>query len=59
MVADLSEKHQLLGDLFTLPKTRDDWEQYRLSNEQLEFYREKGFLPGVRDLVCQPSGCLV
>ncbi len=50
MVADLSQRHELLSDLFQLPTSRDELEQYRLSEEQIEFYRENGYLPGVRIL---------
>src|SRR2546430_7597785 len=37
-----------------LPISRDsagkDWERYRLSEEQVEFFRENGYLKGVRVL---------
>jgi len=48
MEHDLAEHHELIGDLFTLPESRDEWEQYRLTDEQVEFYRENGYLTGVR-----------
>ena len=50
MVADLSQRHELLSDLFQLPTSKDEWDQYRLSDEQIEFYRGNGYLPGVRIL---------
>jgi ectoine hydroxylase-related dioxygenase (phytanoyl-CoA dioxygenase family) len=49
-MTDLSNYHELVSDLFTLPKTPDEWERYRLSDEQVEFYRENGYLAGVRIL---------
>ncbi len=50
MVADLSVHHGLIGDLFTLPVTREGWERHRLSEEQVNFFREHGYLAGVRIL---------
>lgn len=58
MAADLSEKHQLVGDLFAPPASRDEWDQFRLSDEQLEFYRENGYLPGVRILSDEQADAL-
>ena len=34
-MTDLSTRHDLVGDLLSLPKTRDDWEQYKLTDEQV------------------------
>jgi ectoine hydroxylase-related dioxygenase (phytanoyl-CoA dioxygenase family) len=45
---DLSQYHRPLGKLFPAALTKQDWEQYRLSAEQVEFYRETGYLAGVR-----------
>lgn len=50
MVEDLSKYHHPIGDLFRLPTTREEWEQYRLSDEQVAFFHENGYLPGVRIL---------
>src|SRR5262245_36019612 len=50
MIEDLSTRHGLVGDLFALPSTDDEWEQYRLSDEQVAFYHEYGYLKGVRML---------
>lgn len=47
-VPDLSKHHQLLSDLFTYPQTTEAWERYRLSDEQLAFFREEGYLANVR-----------
>src|SRR5690242_8149233 len=47
MTEDLSQYHHPVGNLF--PKSdSNDLAQFRLSNEQLEFYRENGYLAGVR-----------
>jgi ectoine hydroxylase-related dioxygenase (phytanoyl-CoA dioxygenase family) len=48
MQCDLAQQHSLVTDLFALPTTPEEWEVYRLSEEQVEFYREWGYLPNVR-----------
>jgi ectoine hydroxylase-related dioxygenase (phytanoyl-CoA dioxygenase family) len=50
MTVDLSTHHELVGDLFSLPQTRDEWQRYTLTDEQLAFYHENGYLAGVRIL---------
>src|SRR5262245_10293679 len=50
MATDLSRFHELVGDLFSLPSSAEGWEQYRLSEEQVAFYEEHGYLKGVRIL---------
>jgi ectoine hydroxylase-related dioxygenase (phytanoyl-CoA dioxygenase family) len=50
MTTDLSQRHDLVGDLISLPKTPAEWEQYKLSDEQVAFYHEQGYLAGVRIL---------
>jgi ectoine hydroxylase-related dioxygenase (phytanoyl-CoA dioxygenase family) len=48
MVEDLSLRHGLVSDLFEIPQTPAEWSKHRLSDEQVAFYREHGYLPGVR-----------
>ncbi len=50
MVEDLSVHHRPVGALFPLPETRQQWACYRLSDEQVTFYRREGYLPGIRIL---------
>lgn len=50
MTTDLSTEHQPLGELFSLPQTVEAWQQYCLSDQQVEFYRENGYLAGVQIL---------
>ena len=50
MSEDLSVRHDLVGNLFTKPSTPEEWARHRLSDEQVEFYRENGYLAGVRML---------
>ena len=47
-IEDLSKYHYAIGDLFPQVAERKDWERFLLSNEQVEFYRENGYLTGVR-----------
>ncbi len=50
MIEDLSVYHHPVGDLFRLPSTQEQWQQYRLSEEQIAFFQENGYLPGIRIL---------
>lgn len=45
---DLSLYHELISDLFKQPASRDDWEQYRLSDEQVAFFHENGYLSNIK-----------
>ena len=48
MPRDLSEIHDPIGGLIEWPKNRGEWNQYRLSDEQVAFFHEHGYLAGVR-----------
>jgi ectoine hydroxylase-related dioxygenase (phytanoyl-CoA dioxygenase family) len=48
MTEDLATYHSMIGNLFALPTSARDWNQYRLSGEQVEFYNENGYLAGIR-----------
>jgi ectoine hydroxylase-related dioxygenase (phytanoyl-CoA dioxygenase family) len=50
MKEDLSEYHEPLTDLFERPASAEEWAAFRLSEERVEFYREQGYLAGVRVL---------
>ena len=50
MIEDLSKYGHAIGNLFPAPLRLEDWEQYRLTDEHVEFYRENGYLAGVRML---------
>ncbi len=50
MVEDLSRRREPMGRLFQMPAGRSDWERYRLSDDQVRFYRENGYLAGIRVL---------
>lgn len=45
---DLSRQHKPLSDLFTYPQTPKEWEPYRLTDKQVAFFHEEGYLANVR-----------
>ncbi|MEQ8812762.1 MAG: phytanoyl-CoA dioxygenase family protein [Imperialibacter sp.] len=47
-VADLAGVHELVSRLFEWPETEKDWEQYKLSDEQVAFFKENGYLANVK-----------
>ena len=50
MVEDLSKHHAPISNFFKMPASKDEWAQYKLSDEQIEFYREHGYVAGIRVL---------
>lgn len=48
MTDDLAKYHRPIGDVFSQPKTKAEWDRYRLTDEQVEFYEANGYLAGVR-----------
>ncbi|HTN76197.1 MAG TPA: phytanoyl-CoA dioxygenase family protein [Pirellulaceae bacterium] len=50
MALDLSLQHRPIGKLLKLPQKPADWDRYRLTDEQVAFYHENGYLAGVRIL---------
>lgn len=49
-VKDLSEIHEQVANLFPWPKTAEEWDQYRLTKDQVDFFNENGYLPGIKML---------
>jgi ectoine hydroxylase-related dioxygenase (phytanoyl-CoA dioxygenase family) len=49
-VKDLSAVHHLVSDIFVWPSKKHEWDQYKLSKEQVDFFNENGFLAGVKML---------
>jgi ectoine hydroxylase-related dioxygenase (phytanoyl-CoA dioxygenase family) len=47
---DLSSVHRLAGDLFKWPSSPQEWDSYKLTDDQLEFFRKNGYLAGVKML---------
>ena len=40
-VNDLSKVHELVSDLFHWPKSKSDWEKFKLTDDQVSFFNEK------------------
>lgn len=49
-VKDLAAAHTPVSNLFPQPQTPEEWEQYRLTDEQIAFFNENGYLAGVKIL---------
>jgi ectoine hydroxylase-related dioxygenase (phytanoyl-CoA dioxygenase family) len=49
-VKDLSSVHELITNLFKWPESKSEWDQYRLTREQIDSFHENGYLAGVRML---------
>jgi ectoine hydroxylase-related dioxygenase (phytanoyl-CoA dioxygenase family) len=50
VVEDLSRHHAPLTDFVHRPSRRDEWDAYRLRDEQVRFFHEQGYLLGIRVL---------
>lgn len=50
MTDDLSRHHRFVSNLFAGAADAAARDRFRLTDEQVEFYREQGYLPGVRIL---------
>jgi ectoine hydroxylase-related dioxygenase (phytanoyl-CoA dioxygenase family) len=50
MAADLAAYHELLSDLFAIPNTPTEWDRFRLTDEQVAFFHEHGYVSGIRVL---------
>lgn len=48
--ADLAERHQPVGGLFSLPTSREEWNRYRLTDQQVASFHRDGYVAGVRVL---------
>ena len=47
MVSDLSKNHGVMSDMFPQPSDKE-WEKYRLSKEQIDFFNENGYLSHIK-----------
>jgi ectoine hydroxylase-related dioxygenase (phytanoyl-CoA dioxygenase family) len=50
MSEDLSHRHDLISDLLAPPRSASELRHYRLSDEQVQFFHENGYLSGIRIL---------
>jgi len=49
-VNDLSRVHKLVSDLFHWPTSKTEWETFKLTDDQVSFFNENGFLSGIKML---------
>jgi hypothetical protein len=49
-LVDLSEHHQLVSDFFKWPANKEEWEQYKLTQEQVDFFNTNGYLSNIKFL---------
>ncbi len=47
-VRDLSKVHELVSDSFKWPQSPKEWEQYKLSDDQISFFHENGYLTNIK-----------
>ena len=47
-INDLANYHKLLTGMFKWPQTKHEWDQYRITDEQIAFYNEYGYLNGIK-----------
>lgn len=47
-INDLADHHGLISDIFQWPKSREAWEQYRLTDDQVAHFHENGYLSGIK-----------
>jgi ectoine hydroxylase-related dioxygenase (phytanoyl-CoA dioxygenase family) len=45
---DLAQRHEPVSGMFRFPVTAEDAARYRLTDEQLSFYNEHGYVAGIR-----------
>ena len=45
---DLADYDSMITRMFTIPTISDEWEKYRLSEEQIAFFNENGYLSGIK-----------
>ena len=47
---DLSTQHSLISDLFSWPSSEEEWDAFRLTEEQVDFFHAYGYLAGIKML---------
>ena len=47
-VKDLSDYHHMVSDMFKIPQSKEAWEPYRLTDDQVGFFHQHGYLHNVK-----------
>lgn len=50
MIEDLSIYHRPVTNIFAIPTSDEEWSGFRLSDAKVSFYRENGYVSGIRML---------
>jgi ectoine hydroxylase-related dioxygenase (phytanoyl-CoA dioxygenase family) len=50
VVNDLSRYHKLISEIFKYPATGEEWNQFKLTEDQIAFFNENGYLSNVKIL---------
>ena len=45
---DLSNYHELVSDMFSIPKNKEEWEQYKLTDDQIQFFHKNGYVSNIK-----------
>ena len=45
---DLSNYHSLVSDFFKWPQTIEEWDQYKLSDDQIAFFKANGYVSNIK-----------
>ena len=45
---DLADYDRMITKMFTIPTDSNEWEKYRLSEEQIAFFNENGYVSGIK-----------
>lgn len=59
MPRDLASRHELVGNLLRLPQSAEEWERFRLTDEQVAFFDQNGYLAGIQLLTPQQCDVLL
>lgn len=55
---DLANQHRPVSDLFYWPNSKEAWEQYRLTDDQVAHFHEEGYVSGIKLLNEEQVGTL-
>ena len=47
-IIDLAKYHEIVSEIFKQPQTKKEWDQYRLSEDQVAHFHEYGYLSGIK-----------
>lgn len=48
VIKDFADYHKLISNVFEQPKTLEEWNRYKLTDEQVAHYNEFGYLSGIK-----------